>query len=769
MASVRFTYSLQCCGDNSIIAQYTSLVQLTETYYYDNSDICWSIVPFQSPTTAYVPTSLTPIYNDCGCYSVENTTSSEQPYNYQDCEGVWHNFDSIPAFGFLYVCGRQGTVSGSGCIVTLVDNSNCNCILPNCTSCQTFHTGICPTPLPTASPTQTPTMTPTVTITPSPTITTTPSNTPTQSMTPSNTQTPTQTPTNTQTPSTTPIVCGSGTTTSDINYYFDCCGILVQNTPNGTSIVFDYTKSYNGVSKNNIAATQVCVSQTPTKTPTQTPTPSFTATNTPTITKTPTQTPTQTPTNTPSSVFELVNNCSIFTLFDMGIECSVLSQPSTATSSDGILSLKITGGTSPYSVYWGNGQVGKTIYNLQGGSYPVVVVDYYGDYTARTTCNLVAPSSTPTMTPTMTPSSTPDPVYPDICFIYTSQAASYGPYQFVWNGIQNGKPKWIYGSYVISWNTTSGLWEMSGWNNTPGTPKSSNTSTIPTSNWQLYGDSPGQPYTISVTEGTCPPYIPMNVSTTITNQSCINSDCDGSITILVTGGLSPYQYSIDGGVTYQTSSIFNNICAGNYNVIVKDSVDNISFANVVTVGYAATPTTFTISTPNQTQYLSLNQARNDWSISFSPTITAGETFSFNINITSTQKIEGPWFMDDPAQTGNIQSINSVFKNSIELTPPSPISATQIVLGICASEQMQVTTITEVYSVTMTAGDTINGTSFSLLTMLNRVVGGNSCVSELIQDINIVIDNVVYLGNACNAQVITSTSSLINNHSVNTAP
>ena len=54
MASVKYAYSLQCCGDNSIISVYTSFNQLTETYYYDNNDICWSIVtPFQSATTAF--------------------------------------------------------------------------------------------------------------------------------------------------------------------------------------------------------------------------------------------------------------------------------------------------------------------------------------------------------------------------------------------------------------------------------------------------------------------------------------------------------------------------------------------------------------------------------------------------------------------------------------------------------------------------------------------------------------------------------------------
>jgi hypothetical protein len=38
----------------------------------------------------------------------------------------------------------------------------------------------------------------------------------------------------------------------------------------------------------------------------------------------------------------------------MGVSCSVLKQPSTATSFDGILTLRVTGGTSPYSYFWAN-------------------------------------------------------------------------------------------------------------------------------------------------------------------------------------------------------------------------------------------------------------------------------------------------------------------------------------------------------------------------------------------------------------------------------
>lgn len=770
MASVRFTYSLQCCGDNSIVAQYTSLVQLNETYYYDNNDICWSIVPFQTATTAYVPTSLTAIYNDCGCYSVENTTALEQPYQYQDCEGVWHNFESIPAFGLLYVCGRQGSVNGSGCIVTLVDNSNCNCVLPTCSSCLTYHTGVCPTPLPSPSPTATPYPTPTTTPSLTPTITVSSSSTPTPSVTATHSPTPSITPTNTITPTTTTIVCGSGVTTSNINYYFDCCGTLVQNTASGTTIIFDYTKSYNGVSRSNIAATQMCASQTPTLSPSQTPTPSITPSITPTNTLTPSITPSITPSVSQSGVFTLVNNCTVFTLFDMGIECVTLQQPSSASSIDGILSLNITGGTSPYNITWGNGQVGKTISNQKAGSYPVTVVDYYGDYTANTICNLFALTPTPTMTPTTSMTPTPTTVYPNLCFIYTSQSASYGPYLFVPNGVQNGKPRWTYGSYTILWSISSGLWEMTGWNNTVGIPKSSSSTFLPTSNWELYGGSPGVPYSISVSEGPCPTYLPISVTTSTTSQTCNNTNnCDGSITVAATGGLPPYQYSIDGGGTFQTSAIFNNLCTGQFSVIVKDSLNSLSYANSTFVGLDNTPQTYVFTIDKKVQALSANVYKSDWSINVSPSIPVGTIISFPLTITSVQRISGPFFNDDPAQTGTIESINSVFKNGVELTPPAYVSSTQVTLGICASEQMQVTTVVGDYSISMTAGDTIVGTSYSNLTMLNRVVGGNSCISTLWQDITVQIGFPSFLGPLCQLTSTVYPGLVIKNHKLDTGP
>ena len=308
-----------------------------------------------------------------------------------------------------------------------------------------------PTPTPTPTPTETPTNTPTPTTTP--TLSLTPTNTPTT------TSTPTNTPTQTVTPSAAKVTCGYGLTTGTY-YYTDCCGNFVQGKDSGLTVILDYTKPNSGISKLNSAASQTCPTPTPTQTPTYTPSNTATPTVTPTLTKTPTVTPTTTVTPSTSGVFKLKNNCDVFTLFDLGVSCNVILSPSSSTSNDGILSLNVTGGTSPYSFYWNTGQRTQTLTNVGQGVYQCTVVDYYGDYSATTICAMLAPTATPTPSVTTTPTVTPSPACPKLCFIAISPESTYGPWQFNCNGMFNGKTTWNYGSYNIVWSGKR--WEIVG-------------------------------------------------------------------------------------------------------------------------------------------------------------------------------------------------------------------------------------------------------------------------------------------------------------------
>lgn len=210
-------------------------------------------------------------------------------------------------------------------------------------------------------------------------------------------------------------------------YYYDCCQNFSAYTYNGGTFNFNPSLSHSlNIFTIPTAGFNPCV------TPSPTPTPKVTSTNTPTPTPTPSYTPTTTPTPTttltPSNepVTKPKNNCDTFVSFPMGINCSVVSSITTYGGTNGALQVIITGGTSPYTISWANGNRTQTISNLPAGAYPVQVVDYYGDYTANTICYLTdpklncnlagsvsqiigLPSPTPTMTQTLTPTITTTP------------------------------------------------------------------------------------------------------------------------------------------------------------------------------------------------------------------------------------------------------------------------------------------------------------------------------------------------------------------------
>jgi hypothetical protein len=81
------------------------------------------------------------------------------------------------------------------------------------------------------------------------------------------------------------------------------------------------------------------------------------------------------------------NSCNIITLLPLGLDCDSINS-TTPVNANGIVALYITGGTPPYNVTWNNGSQGTLITNLLPGEYTATVVDYYGDFTATTTCTV---------------------------------------------------------------------------------------------------------------------------------------------------------------------------------------------------------------------------------------------------------------------------------------------------------------------------------------------------------------------------------------------
>ena len=593
---------------------------------------------------------------------------------------------------------------------------------------------------------------------PEPSLTLTPFPTRTPNHTPSNTPTPTITPSLTRTPNVTPtptsIICGSGVTTTKNVYYTDCCGNFVNTSlVVGTTVVFNYNQPYNGITKLNSPATVSCPSPTPTATQTSTPTSTTTPTYTPTPNITPDVTPTPTPTVSVSTVYRLKNDCDTITLFDMGVQCNPIQIPSGRYSNDGVLSLNVTGGTGPYSFYWASGQRTKTLAGVPEGSYTVTVVDYYGDYSSTTVCNLFLPSQTPTQTSTPTPTITPSPVWPSLCFIYVNGAESYGPIQFTPNGSMNGKPTWI-ATYLgvtlmIIWSSTNSRWHMSGWSFTGGIPTNTNQTNIPSGNWVLVGGSKRPDMT--VTQGTCPGYIPLSISLKKENSSCPGTtNCDGSISIYAFNGLPPYSYSIDNGLTYQSSGIFNGLCDNNYTVIVQDSGGNTVNGGVVPIGSVNTVTYYTISTQllNNVSYSQANQVAS-WKVNVTPPIPAGTTISFELQINANQKNNGP---------GSGTTVNNtvVRKNGVTVTAPAITTVTQTSgRPNCSPYTTDTTATTQVYNLTMGQNDIITGTSQSILTITSGVTGSNGCITMVEQDILVSTNRPSISGKAICGNVLNN--------------
>ncbi len=385
---------------------------------------------------------------------------------------------------------------------------------------------------------------------------------------------------------------------------------------------------------------------TPTQTPTNTPTPTMTKTptQTPTMTKTPTQTPTNTPTpsitptNTPTPSVTpgpRINECAPITLFEMGLNCLTVQEPTTRTSFDGILRIQVTGGTDPYYYYWNNGQRTNTLNNIPEGNYGVTVVDFYGDFTASTICSIFPPSPTPTQTPTQTLTPTPSEVCQSLCLIAVSINESFGPWLFVCNGYFNGRRRWTHTSEVrvlnIVWNSILSRWQVVGDDLISPAPINGNrymisttTATIPLTQWAFYGSVEEQ-FVFSVTQGICPPTIPLLAIVNPQNALCTGEEnCTGSIIFQAFGGTEPYQYSVNNGTTYQTDNIFSPLCVGTYTTKVRDA-NGLTFTQTVTIN----------SEQNRENYIvcvnSISQTTIPTDGNQIPNISCGGTFTGTYN------------------------------------------------------------------------------------------------------------------------------------------
>jgi hypothetical protein len=141
------------------------------------------------------------------------------------------------------------------------------------------------------------------------------------------------------------------------------------------------------------------------------------------------------------------NECDVTTIFPMGVNC-IVQNPSNDRTFDGGAALSITGGTPPYTIYWDVESFAPALNNLGVGEYSATVVDYYGDFTANTTCVLTAETLT----------------ISGMCFVVSGVVEGQVVYISTESiGLKNGKPHY-YLQYAtqqlgyVFWNESTQQW-----------------------------------------------------------------------------------------------------------------------------------------------------------------------------------------------------------------------------------------------------------------------------------------------------------------------
>lgn len=319
------------------------------------------------------------------------------------------------------------------------------------------------------------------------------------------------------------------------------------------------------------------------------------------------------------------NNCNIFTVYPMGVDCETTN--ATSNGSDGSMTLFITGGTPPYTIQWSTGDVGLTqISNVIPGTYTATVTDYYGDFVVTASCIVEGP--TPAITPSSTPTPTPSsiPTYPlKMCF--TMNQSPHTQYEFDYQGVISGKPSWGGAAYDVVFDSARTRWVLSGFT---GSLVQNSNITIPIGTWTELGTS----NTWTMLTGTCIT-TSLNAELTTTDLTCTGSD-NGTVSVNAWGGTSPYQYSID-GVNYQSASLFTNLAPGNGTVYIKDANSNIITRNY-TIGSSGSATQYTLTISTSTSVTSnaqYNKGKSvSWTASVTPTPPAGVSVSGTIMITN---------------------------------------------------------------------------------------------------------------------------------------
>jgi hypothetical protein len=479
------------------------------------------------------------------------------------------------------------------------------------------------------------------------------------------------------------------------------------------------------------------------------------------------------------------NSCDIITLFPLGVSCSVVNSYSPQTT-NGAVYLIITGATPPYKITWTNGSQNQNLIGVGVGDYTAYVTDYYGDFTAKTTCtvgtqtflleeffNCTEPTNKLYYLPNI------NILFPSgDTFTLASQSGCW-----VSNGLKNysGQTYFNYTATTTSgpfedcvtclpttptYENTSGLcmnftsfnglvdnfqtqfFSAGTYNGLPSWTSSTPTQRIyfnPANNsWNVLGwDYPGVPNLpqpqsppigiwrligatgeLNVTQGNCGTIITPTIQKT--NPICVNST-NGLIKVSnVFGGTSPYTYSLN-DITYQNSNIFNNLPSGNYNVYVKDVIGNTS-STLVTLSPQQQITNYVVSlqfvpsTPTSVDTGTYKEVTGYWRVGVTPSLPPNRVVNLTIYNTTSMSAGTA---SDGVPLLVYSNITGTTGTSQYITSSIQTTTNSYPNTVSCHPNFYTTGITRTYNVSLSGTGVVGGTIYQKVTVSNLTT---SCIT-----------------------------------------
>lgn len=502
------------------------------------------------------------------------------------------------------------------------------------------------------------------------------------------------------------------------------------------------------------------------------------------------------------------NSCNIITLFPLGLQCNSINA-STPQSTNGVVTLYITGGTPPYNVTWNNGSTGTLLTNLGPGDYTATVVDYYGDFTGTTTCtvefdsfyleqfedcsnsgtyvyylaNLVNPQFSASSIYELTtqvgcwsnsgttlytgqtyinsfanilsgpytgcsaclPAPAPTPTYPSELCFQETQGNTITQTDFSSGSTINGYPSWTSITPSYLMYYNTGTTRWEISGYTNGSVYRISPTTPPTGSWVITGPNAFNT-TINVVTGACG-NPPLTLTVNANNPLC-STQANGSVSIVGNGGVPSYTYSLN-GVTYQNSNTFLNLNSGSYTAYIKDSLGTIatqSFTLTSQQNFQNYNVNLVLTQGNTVSVGNSFTKTSTWSVSVSPNpLPAGVTVNMNL------LFNVGWTGYTATPTIGPTITNSITPNSnpnatVTLLSSGTTTGTSILRPGCEGALINTSARTTTYSVQLSTNGFASG---NIVQYINTPCGEiNGCPNSGILKDTISLQNITISPNQC---------------------